>query len=97
MSNHSAVHELRVPPDVYMIQNAFTGDCMPGVMNMEPGFHDRPFMILGEVFLRHYFSIFRKGRVPGDSWLGLAPARASEEAEQNLLLAQQTSSAVSSP
>ena len=96
LSNRSAVHELKVPASVYMIQNAFNGDCMPGIMNMDPSPHDRPFMILGEIFLRQYFSVFQKGREPGDSWLGLAPARASEEAEQKLLLAQQMTS-VSAP
>ncbi|CAE7616060.1 PGA [Symbiodinium natans] len=89
LSNHSAMHEIRVPPNVYMIQNTFTGDCMPGIMNMEPGRHDLPFMILGETFLRHYFSVFQRGPVPGESWLGLAPALPSEEAERKLLLAQQ--------
>ncbi|CAE7315542.1 PGC [Symbiodinium sp. CCMP2592] len=96
LSNYSAVQEIRVPPSVYMIRNAFTGDCMPGIMNMEYGSHDRPFMILGEIFLRHYFSVFQKG-APGDSWLGLAPAREGAEAEKKLLLAQQMTDSLSRP
>eukprot|EP00435_Cladocopium_sp_Y103_P022324 s52_g5.t1 len=42
---------------------------------------DPPMMILGEVFMRHFLSIYRRGQMKGDSWVGLAPAKADSETE----------------
>ncbi|CAK9066149.1 Gastricsin (Pepsinogen C) [Durusdinium trenchii] len=70
LTNHSALAELVIPPEVYMVRSPFDHSCVPGIMNLAASPEDDPpMMILGEVFMRHRFSIYRRGRVQGDSWV----------------------------
>ena len=83
LTNHSAVEELIIPPEVYMVRD---GDdrCEPGFINLAVLPEDPPMMILGEVFMRHYISIYRRGQIKGDSWVALAPTKADAEADSLL-------------
>eukprot|EP00931_Biecheleriopsis_adriatica_P042439 TRINITY_DN24197_c0_g1_i1.p1 TRINITY_DN24197_c0_g1~~TRINITY_DN24197_c0_g1_i1.p1 ORF type:complete len:164 (-),score=32.77 TRINITY_DN24197_c0_g1_i1:27-458(-) len=87
--NKSSVEDLVVPPEVYMVRSSDRDWCTPGLMLMGSDADEPPMMILGEVFMRHYFSIFRKGTQHGGSWIGFARTVSGPEAEKKLLLAQQ--------
>ncbi|CAJ1456876.1 unnamed protein product [Effrenium voratum] len=83
LSNRSQTYDLVVPPQMYMTRDYGTERCVPGVMSMGQGYQEKPFMILGEVFMRHYFSIYQRGS-EGSSRVGLAPARLGAAAERIL-------------
>eukprot|EP00931_Biecheleriopsis_adriatica_P042441 TRINITY_DN24197_c0_g2_i2.p1 TRINITY_DN24197_c0_g2~~TRINITY_DN24197_c0_g2_i2.p1 ORF type:complete len:526 (-),score=88.27 TRINITY_DN24197_c0_g2_i2:26-1576(-) len=88
MLNKSSVEDLIVPPEVYMVRSFDQDWCTPGIMLMGSDADEPPMMILGEVFMRHHFSIFQKGAQHGSSWIGFAPAVSGPEAEKKLLLVQ---------
>merc|ERR1719440_1107956 len=51
-------HELKIPQDVYMLTDA-DGTCRAAFMALEINLS--PAMILGEVFMRHFFTVFSRG------------------------------------
>jgi len=62
-------HNITVPPEEYLVKAAEGGEwCFPGIMEFGP--HFGPFeehhpMILGEVFMRHHFTVFRRSSARG--------------------------------
>mmetsp|Transcript_12786 Transcript_12786/g.39609 ORF Transcript_12786/g.39609 Transcript_12786/m.39609 type:complete len:89 (+) Transcript_12786:330-596(+) len=54
-----------------------TGDfCRPAFMKLDVNRNYGPAMILGEVFMRHFFTVFSRGdSSPGQAMVGIARAR----------------------
>merc|ERR1712045_1071601 len=77
------VQRLAVAPEEYMVTGGMlaAGRCFPAVVQIgEMG--SRPMMILGEVFMRHYFTVFHWGsRENHGASVGFAPARSDSESE----------------
>lgn len=73
---HGQEHELRVSQNTYMVADQLD-ICRPAWMQMtlEPPSGDEPF-IIGEVFMRHFFTVFHRGDgTPGSARVGFAPAK----------------------
>jgi len=59
--------------------------CVPAMMRIDLPWKHGPAMILGEVFLRHYYSVFDRGSgADEDARIGLAPAAHSQEVHERL-------------
>lgn len=55
---HGSQRELVIDPEDYMVDDtANEGECMPGFVDLGV-IKDRPAMILGELFMRRYFTVF---------------------------------------
>lgn len=76
-----AVRELRVPPEVYMVRAWPHKHCAPGFVFMDGPPDEKPMLIFGEVYMRHHFTIFRKGFKGEHSAVGFARSRDGPEAE----------------
>jgi len=70
--------EITVPPMEYMVHNSHF--CYPGVMAMDMPVDEQPIMIIGEVFMRHFFTVFHRGKAGESSRVGLARSREDSEA-----------------
>lgn len=57
---HGDLHVLRIPPDAYMLEGR-DQQCQPGWMAIEVRGEYGPAIILGEVFIRRFFTVFRRG------------------------------------
>eukprot|EP00929_Paragymnodinium_shiwhaense_P026904 TRINITY_DN15905_c0_g1_i1.p1 TRINITY_DN15905_c0_g1~~TRINITY_DN15905_c0_g1_i1.p1 ORF type:complete len:710 (-),score=147.67 TRINITY_DN15905_c0_g1_i1:242-2371(-) len=78
-----ALRDFVFTKDMYMTQTGDGADaqCAPAFMRIDIPEKHGPAMVLGEVFLRHYFAVFdRGGGAKNDGRLGLAPSVHSEEA-----------------
>jgi len=84
---HSSLHEVIVPPTVYMIRGPGSGACYPAFAPMDMSFFQVSIFIIGEVFMRHFFTVFHRGvSKEGDiSKVGFAPAADEISAERVLL------------
>lgn len=84
---HNTLHRLAIQPEHYMVHARGGGDddlCLPAVVSIGmPSAGGRPVMILGEVFMRHFFTVFHRGRVDSEEGasVGFAPARYSQDSE----------------
>jgi len=69
----------------YMTQSEDGDLCSPAFMRIDIPWQHGPAMVLGEVFLRHYFSIFNRGDSTEDNaQVSFAPAAHSNDAIQEL-------------
>eukprot|EP00747_Dinoflagellata_sp_TGD_P144986 gnl/TRDRNA2_/TRDRNA2_176547_c0_seq1.p1 gnl/TRDRNA2_/TRDRNA2_176547_c0~~gnl/TRDRNA2_/TRDRNA2_176547_c0_seq1.p1 ORF type:complete len:491 (+),score=64.75 gnl/TRDRNA2_/TRDRNA2_176547_c0_seq1:59-1531(+) len=73
-------HEVIVPPSEYMVRTGMMHNgeelCMPGVVELPA-----PIIIVGEVFMRHYFTVFRRGGNGERSSVGIARIRYGDDAD----------------
>lgn len=83
--NEGTLRTLNITPEQYMVRDEGgqpAGHCFPGVVSVGE-VRDHPMMMLGEVFMRHYFTVFDHGA--DDSGEGatvsFAPARYDEDSE----------------
>mmetsp|Transcript_45971 Transcript_45971/g.76339 ORF Transcript_45971/g.76339 Transcript_45971/m.76339 type:complete len:549 (+) Transcript_45971:10-1656(+) len=91
-----APHDLVVPPEVYMVRTFFNHmQCLPGFVASPDLIGDeRPMVIIGEIFMRHFFTVFSRGDTnssnpnprgsggpPSVPAVGFAPARHGGEAD----------------
>lgn len=85
-------HKLALTPDQYMVRDSGFAEsyCVPGLVKMDFAADERPIMILGEVFMRHYLTVFnRGGSGHGDGpRVGFAHALGDEGAYSFLLEAE---------
>merc|ERR1719161_783461 len=69
------LHELQLSDMTYMAADP-NGNCFPGVMEMEIGTESAgPGMILGETFMKHFFTVFQRGTDTKQAQVGFAPAK----------------------
>merc|ERR1711972_987499 len=82
--HRGTVQKLVVSPQEYMVDDGgwAASTCLPAVVSMGD-VAKRPIMILGEVFMRHYFTVFHwgAGRSGRGARVGFAPARYDNESE----------------
>jgi len=73
------MHDLSVPPHVYMVGDAGGSVCEPAFMPLDLPAEHGPAFLLGEVFMRHYYTVFdrRDGR---SAYVGFARARHDKDA-----------------
>lgn len=68
-------YELVVSQETYMI-GGYSDSCRPAFMALDVNEEYGPAMILGEVFMRHFFTVFHRGSgAPSDAKIGFAPAK----------------------
>jgi hypothetical protein len=68
-------YELVVSQETYMI-GGYSDSCRPAFMALDVNEEYGPAMILGEVFMRHFFTVFHRGSgSPADAKVGFAPAK----------------------
>lgn len=68
-------YELVVSQETYMI-GGYGDNCRPAFMALDVNEEYGPAMILGEVFMRHFFTVFSRGDgAPENAKIGIAPAR----------------------
>lgn len=71
-----ALYELPVTQKTYMIGNTFGLNCRPAFMQLNVNRKYGPALILGEVFMRHFFTVFSRGSgKPEEAKVGIARAR----------------------
>merc|ERR1719161_1598472 len=69
------LHELQLSDMTYMAADP-NGNCFPGVMEMEIGTESAgPGMILGETFMKHFFTVFQRGTDTKQAQVGFATAK----------------------
>jgi hypothetical protein len=72
---HNETFDLHVTQKTYMIGDD-GGDCRPAFMQLDINRKYGPAMILGEVFMRHFFTVFQRGDgSDGNARIGIAPAK----------------------
>lgn len=76
--------EITIPASEYMVKTRKDDLCMPGVIRMDVPEDEQPMFLVGEVFMRHYFTVFSRGRGSEPSRVGLA--RAKQETSVSELL-----------
>jgi len=68
-------YELIVSQETYMI-GGYSNNCRPAFMALDVNEQYGPAMILGEVFMRHFFTVFSRGNGKSeDAKIGIAPAK----------------------
>jgi len=70
--------ELRVPAEEYMVKSYDPRDrqCDLGFMELNVGSEHGPAFVLGEVFMRHHYTVFHRGDgLPGNASVGFAKAK----------------------
>jgi hypothetical protein len=68
-------YELVVSQETYMI-GGYSDSCRPAFMPLDVNEQYGPAMILGEVFMRHFFTVFSRGDgSPDNAKIGFAPAK----------------------
>merc|ERR1719198_1993903 len=68
-------YELTVSQETYMI-GGFSNNCRPAFMALDVNEKYGPAMLLGEVFMRHFFTVFSRGDGhPASAKIGIAPAK----------------------
>merc|ERR1719335_1918716 len=79
------VQEFKIPADEYMVSDEKGDQCEPAFMKIDIPKKYGPGMILGEVFMRNYFTVFQRGDgTPGNAKIGLARAKKSHETNDAL-------------
>lgn len=81
--------ELIIPQEVYMVTDS-TGKCDLAFMQIDLPDRYGPGMLLGEVFMRHYFTTFSRdgyggSRGDGQSFVGFAKAKVGDEPRNRLV------------
>lgn len=67
-------YDLKVTQETYMVGGE--GSCQPAFMKLDVNRKWGPAMILGEVFMRHFFTVFHRGAGdPKDAKIGFAAAK----------------------
>eukprot|EP00930_Biecheleria_cincta_P027961 TRINITY_DN1952_c0_g2_i1.p1 TRINITY_DN1952_c0_g2~~TRINITY_DN1952_c0_g2_i1.p1 ORF type:complete len:489 (+),score=93.69 TRINITY_DN1952_c0_g2_i1:86-1468(+) len=75
LKTDSGTYDLKVTQETYMVGEP-SGGCSPAFMKLNVAEQWGPAMILGEVFMRHFFTVFHRGS--GDvkeAKIGFAPAK----------------------
>jgi pepsin A len=79
------VQEYKIPADEYMVSDENGQQCEPAFMKIDIPKKYGPGMILGEVFMRNYFTVFQRGEgAPKDAKIGFARAKKSHETNEAL-------------
>jgi len=74
-------YELVVSQDTYMI-GGYMDNCKPALMALDVNEQYGPAMILGEVFMRHFFTVFSRGDGKlANAKIGIAPAKIGASAK----------------
>jgi len=55
------IHEFKIPNDEYMVSDGDGSHCEPAFMKIDIPKKYGPGMLLGEVFMRNYFTVFQRG------------------------------------
>jgi len=70
------LRNITIPAQEYMVRGSFDERCLPAVVQLRPLRDGRPSLIAGEVFMRHYLTVFRMRGGPGDPpAVGMARAK----------------------
>jgi len=70
------MHEYKIPADEYMVSDGDGTHCEPAFMKIDVPKKYGPGMLLGEVFMRNYFTVFQRGDGnPRDAQVGFARAK----------------------
>jgi len=79
------IREFKIPADEYMVADENGGTCEPAFMKIDIPKKYGPGMILGEVFMRNYFTVFDRGDgKPGSAKIGFARSKKGNEPESAL-------------
>jgi len=79
------MQEFKIPADEYMVSDEKGDYCEPAFMKIDIPKKYGPGMLLGEVFMRNYFTVFQRGDgAPGDAKVGFARAKKSTETNDAL-------------
>jgi len=77
--------EFKIPADEYMVSDDNGEQCEPAFMKIDIPKKYGPGMILGEVFMRNYFTVFQRGDGnPANAKIGLARSKKSHETNDAL-------------
>merc|ERR1719428_572089 len=90
--------ELKVGQVTYMVEET-PGNCAPGFMEINVKEQFGPAMILGELFMRHHFTVFSRGYTDTEARIGFAKAKlgAIPTALREEALAEQSDMAQTKP
>merc|ERR1719263_386280 len=70
------IQEFKIPAEEYMVSDEDGEHCEPAFMKIDIPKKYGPGMILGEVFMRNYFTVFQRGDGnPGDAKIGFARSK----------------------
>merc|ERR1719263_25338 len=79
------VQEYKIPAEEYMVSDENGQQCEPAFMKIDIPKKYGPGMILGEVFMRNYFTVFQRGDgTPSDAKIGFARSKKSHETNEAL-------------
>merc|ERR1719453_375055 len=88
------IQEFRIPAEEYMVSDERGDRCEPAFMKIDIPRKYGPGMILGEVFMRNYFTVFQRGDgSANDAKVGIARAKkghATNEALRDLTQGQES-------
>jgi len=83
---NNETYQLDIGQEVYMIGSEYTG-CKSAFMQLDVKKTYGPAMILGEVFMRHFFTVFDRGDgKPGSAKIGIARAKIGAQPKVSSLL-----------
>jgi len=77
-------HDVDVPPSMYMVGSGGHSICDPAFMEVDVPDEHGPAFLLGEVFMRHFYTVFQRGDGTGPANVGLARARHDPQAMEAL-------------
>jgi len=67
--------DLVIPPEAYLVLEHGDTKCAKGLMELNVNNEHGPLMVLGEVFMRNFFTVFDRGDgKPENARIGIAPA-----------------------
>mmetsp|Transcript_40968 Transcript_40968/g.98323 ORF Transcript_40968/g.98323 Transcript_40968/m.98323 type:complete len:481 (+) Transcript_40968:73-1515(+) len=72
-------HDMVVPPAVYMVSDGASRVCEPAFMEIDVPEEHGPAFLLGEVFMRHYYTVFDR-RDGQSAYVGFAKAKHDKDA-----------------
>merc|ERR1719263_2611334 len=79
------IQEFKIPAEEYMVSDEDGEHCEPAFMKIDIPKKYGPGMILGEVFMRNYFTVFQRGDgTPSEAKVGFARAKKSTETNDAL-------------
>merc|ERR1719387_288801 len=85
MRKAGKIHEFRIPAEEYMVSDEKGIQCEPAFMKIDIPKKYGPGMILGEVFMRNYFTVFdRADGNPEHAQVGFARAKKGPAVDDRL-------------
>merc|ERR1719161_1158146 len=79
------IQEFKIPAEEYMVSDETGDHCEPAFMKIDIPKKYGPGLILGEVFMRNYFTVFQRGEgSASDAKIGFARSKKGHETDEAL-------------